>query len=167
MSCMVHEVLKISRMGQTSRLAWVIWLSTLALLSGWVPCLTPNFSDLTMSTVAHAQNAKIGKRQLTNYINALVDIEKFRDRMFTNVANFYSQDRKPVPKNVCRLHGLPSFVQNSCDSYFTNSASIVRRHNLSIQEFNQIRKLARTDVQLGSWVHQQFCLRLPEEEICR
>ncbi len=164
---MVHAVFRSSRTDPTSCLTGVLLLSILGLLLGWVPSLDPNLSRITTSSIAHAQSAKFDERQLKNYINALVDIEKFRDRMFNDVSKFYSQDRKSVPKNVCRLNRLPSYVQNSCDKYFVDSASIVERHNLSIREFNQIRTQARTDTQLKTWVHQQFCLRLPQEDICR
>ena len=167
MSFGVHHMFKVSSMDRMSRLTWVVLLSTLGWLLGWVPSFTPDFSKLTVSTVAYAQSAKIGKRKLNNYINALVDIEKVRDRVFPSVVSFYSKGQQAVPKNVCQRGELPSYVQSSCDSYFVDSASIVQRHNLTIAEFNQIRTQARTDAQLGTWVHQQFCLRLPKEEICR
>lgn len=163
----VHQVFRGSNRGRTSRLTWVLLLSTLGWLWGWVPSLSPDFSKMTVATMASAQTAKIGQRRLNNYINALVDIEKVRDRIFPNVVTFYSQGQQPIPKNVCRRGTLPGFVQESCSSYFIDSASIVRKHHLTIAEFNWIRTRARADETLGAWIHQQFCLRLPQEPICR
>ena len=167
MSFGVQQLLKGSTMRQTSCLTWVLLLSTLGWLLGWVPAWSADISRLTWSTVASAQPVKVDTRKLNNYIDALVEIEQVRDRIFPNVVDFYRQDQKPVPQNPCRQNSLPILVQTSCKTYFEDAASIVKQHRLTIEEFNQMRERAREDATFGALVHQKFCDRLPETKICR
>jgi hypothetical protein len=133
----------------------VQWWGILLLVSssGWLTGIVPGWSGetahLSWSTAVWAQTAN----QIRNYAGAVLDIEPLRRKAYRDVRHML---KGTVPSDVCRLGQLPGTVNSVCSSFFDESADIIRRNNLSINEFNDITQRSKTDPKLMNQIQQEL-----------
>jgi hypothetical protein len=121
------------------RLLLILLLSTSAGLSGLVPGLTPDLSQLEMTSIAYAQDLLL---KVDDYAKAVLQMEPLRIKALNEVQEKIGPQ---TPKDVCRQSDLPSAVQTICTDFFNQSAEIIRLNGLSNLEFNQITEKVQTD----------------------
>jgi hypothetical protein len=125
---------------------------TLALVSiGWltnlVPGWNPKLGTLDFSSQANAQS--LSNDQISRYAAAILEIEPIRIKSFAKVKKITQGN---MPENVCDQQNIRDDVRAICSSYFLQSAQIIQRHRLSLEEFNRITQLANQD----SYTEQQI-----------
>ncbi|MGB7415262.1 MAG: DUF4168 domain-containing protein [Thermosynechococcaceae cyanobacterium] len=121
------------------RLLFVLLLSTVGSLSGFVPGLSRDLSQLEITSVAQAQSLL---PKVSNYADAVLQMEKIRINALNKVRSYMG---KETPKNVCRQDDLPNSVQSTCTEFYNQSADIIQRNGLSNWEFNQITEKVRSN----------------------
>lgn len=131
------------------RLLLILLFSTVGSLSGFVPGLSRDLSQLEMTSVVHAQSLL---PKISNYADAVLQMEKIRINALNKVRSYMG---KQTPKNVCRQNDLPSSVESTCTEFYNQSADVIRRNGLSNWEFNQITEKVRNN--------SQYRQRLDEE----
>ncbi len=138
------------------RITWVGMVSTIGLLSGWVPGLSQDFSSLAWSTAVYAQSS-FSNDQVDSYAQVVLEMEPLRQRYYKQVKRLLGGT---VPEDVCRQETLPKPVRRICDSFFKESEQIIEKR-LSTGEFNQITRRAQTDSALKNRI-QQALIRLQQ-----
>ncbi|NCJ08497.1 DUF4168 domain-containing protein [Synechococcales cyanobacterium C] len=145
---------RIDRMrGHNARWFWVVCFASMGWASGWVPSFSQHTASLSFASTAVAQTAS----QISNYAEAVLQMEAPRKRYYNEVRSYY-QDQS-LPNDVCRQSNLPNRVQGLCDQFFSDSADILRRNNLSIREFNQLTEQIQRDSDLRDRVQQELIRR--------
>ncbi|MGF1600496.1 MAG: DUF4168 domain-containing protein [Thermosynechococcaceae cyanobacterium] len=121
------------------RLLFVLLLSTVGSLSGGVPGLSRDLSQLEITSVAHAQSLL---PKVSNYADAVLQMEKIRINALNKVRSYMGRE---TPKNVCRQNDLPNSVQSTCTEFYNQSADVIQRNGLTNWEFNQITEKVRSN----------------------
>jgi hypothetical protein len=127
----------------------ILLLMSGGLLTGIVPGWSGDTAHLSWSTIVLAQTAN----QIRNYAGAVLDIEPLRRKAYRDVRHMM---KGTVPSDVCRLGQLPGTVNSVCSSFFDESADIIRKNNLSINEFNDITQRSKTDPKLMNQIQQEL-----------
>lgn len=132
------------------RVGWVGVISTMGILSGWLPGLSNDVLTLTGSPAAYAQSS-FSNDQVNNYAQAVLAMEPLRQRSYQQVQRLMGGK---TPDDVCRQEGLPNPVRIICDRFFQESAEIIKGNRLSLNEFNQITQRAQNDSALKNRIQQ-------------
>lgn len=131
-----------------TKIFWLSMLSSVGLLSGVVPGISKDFSQLSFDFSAQAQSAE----QISSYAKAVLEGEPVR-------LKYLNQARKvmggSVPENVCRQSNVPGPIKGICARFFSESADVINR-NISSQEFNQITQRAQSDANLRRRIQQEM-----------
>lgn len=140
------------------RMHWfgILLLASWGWLGGVVPSVSPQSGYWGWSTVAIAQTAE----KVRDYAKAVLAIEPIRVNSFKTVRRMMNGT---VPTDVCRQGRLPGDVRLICDGFLDDSARIIRQHNLSISEFNDITQRSKTDPKLMKQIQQEL-IRLQKSE---
>lgn len=151
MTIFVRSTLSFVRYCRATRVAGVIVLATVGWLSGQVPGLSPDFSRLTVTSTASAQN----KLQIIRYAQAVLQIEPLRIQTQERIQAMMG---RRVPGDLCRQRGilLPSNVRKACEHYHNRSAEIIRNNRLSLWEFNHITWESQSKPWLKNQIQQEL-----------
>ncbi len=139
----------------SARWFWVVCFASMGWASGWVPSFSVHTASLSFSSAAVAQTAT----QIANYAEAVLQMENPRKRYYNQVRTYYQDQSHSLPNDVCRQDNLPGRVKGLCDQFFSDSADILRRNNLSIREFNQLTEQIQRDPGLRERVQQELMRR--------
>jgi hypothetical protein len=104
---------------------------------------------LDWSTVAFAQNTD----KVRDYARAVLAIEPIRVNSFKTVKKMM---KGTVPSDVCRQGQIPGEIRLICNGFLDDSARIIRQHNLSISEFNDITQRSKSDPKLMKQIQQEL-----------
>jgi hypothetical protein len=127
----------------------IILMACCGCLTGVVPEWSRQSAQLNGSSAVLAQTTN----QIRSYAGAVLDIEPLRKRAYRDVRQMM---KGSVPSDVCRIGQLPGNVNSICSSFFDESANIIRRNNLSINEFNDITQKSKTDSKLMNQIQQEL-----------
>ena len=115
-------------------------IASLSLLSG----VTPNFSSPTAQLLQTSVLAQSDESALTRYVRAAYEIETTRRSMVSQVKEMTQGE---MPSNVCQPNsiaqlqsGIRDRVKGICDNFRAQADAIVKKHNLSREEFNDFQK---------------------------
>ncbi|MGB8699870.1 MAG: DUF4168 domain-containing protein [Thermosynechococcaceae cyanobacterium] len=138
-----------------SRLHWwsVLLLAGSSCLTGVVPGWSNSTAQLSWSTTAFAQTTD----QIRSYAEAVLDIEPLRRRAYGQVRKKMNGS---VPGDVCRQGQLPGDVKSICSDFLGESADIIRRRNLTINQFNDITQRSQADPELRNRIQEEMKRRL-------
>jgi hypothetical protein len=114
-----------------------------------MPGLAKDFSVVEFSTAAYAQSAT----QVSHYAEAVLEMEPLRQKSYREVRRIMGGN---VPDETCRQGGLSKPVKAICDRFFRESADIIQKNNLSINEFNEITQRAQSDPGLKSRIQKEL-----------
>ena len=133
----------------SERTAWVVVLVTVGWLSGRVPGLSHDFSRVTLTSEAHAQN----QLQIARYAQTVLQIEPLRIKTRERIQIMMG---RTVPGDLCHRERLRSDVRKVCDDYHNRSAKIIRSNNLTLWEFNQITWKSQHQPWLKNKIQQEL-----------
>ncbi|WP_299490349.1 DUF4168 domain-containing protein [Acaryochloris sp. IP29b_bin.137] len=139
-----------------TRLGWVLLLTACSWWSGWVPSLSGGGTMLTWASTAMAQNRSNYKKLLGNYAEAILQMEPLRLQSYQQVQQIMGGT---LPKNVCKQSDLVVPVNNICDRFFNESAEIIRRHGLTLTDFNAITEEVRRNKTLKNQLDEELIRR--------
>jgi hypothetical protein len=125
-------------------------LSVVSLLSGITPQIARHPADLFSSSAAYAQ----GDPAVTSYANAAYQIERLRQRKFSEAKQQFSGGN--VPANVCQQQNIPAPVRSICDEFMKESADIIKDNGLSVAQFNDITRRKSTDTALQQQIDTEL-----------
>jgi hypothetical protein len=129
-------------------LLWGLMASFLSILSGIVPDFAAPQPSQIFASAARADEFK--DKDLRNYAAALVQIEPIRQSTLAQVSRALGGGK--LPNLVCNQPGTMSGLNAEAKSLFVNYCnqcqSIASRHQLSIEQFNQITQALRSNPQL-------------------
>jgi Domain of unknown function (DUF4168) len=129
-------------------LLWGLVASFLSILSGIVPDFAAPQPSQIFASAARADEFK--DKDLRNYAAALVQIEPIRQSTLAQVSRALGGGK--LPNLVCNQPGTMSGLNAEAKSLFVNYCnqcqSIASRHQLSIEQFNQITQALRSNPQL-------------------
>lgn len=137
-------------------LGWVLLLASCSWVSGWVPGLTRDFTGLTLSSTAVAQNQPKFEKLLGKYAEAILQMEPLRLQSYQQVQQIMGGT---LPKNVCKQSNLAAPVGNICDRFFNESAEIIRNNGLSLTDFNAITEEVRRNKTLKNQLDEELIRR--------
>ncbi len=83
--------------------------------------------------------------KVREYAGAVLEIEPLRQDSFREVRNIMGGK---VPSDICRQSSMPNSVSMICDRFLDRSAAIIQRHNLTVNEFNEMTQRSKSDPQL-------------------
>lgn len=130
----------------------VIILSTLGVVSNFIPKISWHTGGLNFNTVVFAQN--ISESDLKKYAQTLVEIEQIRQPALTNIINIIGKDK--TTELACNqqenLRKLPNNARDIAENYCTQSEAIVKKNGLSISQFNEITR----NIQQNSSLQQKI-----------
>lgn len=127
----------------------ILMITSLGWFSGGVPIYLSHSNTLEWSTAAFAQTTD----KVRDYARAVLAIEPIRINSFKTVQKMMNGT---VPTDVCRQGQLPGQVRMICNGFLDDSARIIRQHNLSISEFNDITQRSKTDPKLMKQIQQEL-----------
>lgn len=140
-------------------------LTTLGLVSGFIPGLSRNSPTLDFGNSAFAQAAGVSAQDIRNYAEAVWKIERLRQAAYQEIKNILNS--KDVPEIVCNnnatINGLPPQARGIAQNYCDQSSAIVanyfpRRRN---SRFNEITSLMQSNPALRQQVEAEL-LRLQQ-----
>ncbi len=140
----------------STRLGWVLLLTSCSWFSGWVPGLTQDFTGITLSTTALAQKQPELEKKLGKYADAILQMEPLRLQSYQQVQQIMGG---ALPKDVCKQSELLAPVGNICDRFFNESAEIIRSNGLSLTDFNSITEEVRTNNALKKQLNEELLRR--------
>ena len=140
----------------SSRLGWVLLLASCSCLSGGVPGLTRNFTGMTLSATAVAQEQADFEKKLGKYAEAILQMEPLRLQSYQQVQQIMGAS---LPKDVCKQSDLLAPVDNICDRFFNESAEIIRGNGLSLTDFNAITEEVRRNKTLKDQLNEELLRR--------
>lgn len=112
----------------------------LAVLGGVSPHYSLETGLILQKDMVFAQS--YNNQELMNYARAVFEIEQLRNNIYQEIKDLMPSGQ--VPEIVCNqpasINPLDVPVRSLVVGYCTDSATIVRRNNLSIDRFNQITK---------------------------
>ncbi len=111
---------------------------------------------LTWASTAMAQNRSNYKKLLGNYAEAILQMEPLRLQSYQQVQQIMGGT---LPKNVCKQSDLVVPVNNICDRFFNESAEIIRRHGLTLTDFNAITEEVRRNKTLKNQLDEELIRR--------
>lgn len=148
---MAHVVRPFSRtLSGRHRLLLILLASTVGNLSGFVPGLSRDLSQIETTSVVYAQSLL---PKVSNYADAVLQMEKIRINALNKVRSYMG---KETPPNVCRQSDLPSSVESTCTEFYNQSAEVIRRNGLSNWEFNQITEKVRSNTRYRQRLDQEL-----------
>lgn len=139
-----------------TRLGWVLLLTSCSWLSGWLPSLASDFSRLTWSSTAMAQNQANYEKLLGKYAEAILQMEPLRLQSYQQVQQIMGGS---LPKNICKKSNLAAPVNNICDRFFNESAEIIRSNGLTLTDFNAITEEVRKNQSLKNLLDDELIRR--------
>jgi Domain of unknown function (DUF4168) len=129
-------------------LLWGLVASFLSILSGIVPDFAAPQPSQIFASAARADEFK--DKDLRNYAAALVQIEPIRQSTLAQVSRALGGAK--LPNLVCNqpstMSGLNAEAKSLFVNYCNQCQSIASRHQLSIEQFNQITQALRSNPQL-------------------
>lgn len=140
----------------STRLGWVLLLTSCSWFSGWVPGLNKDLTGITLSTTVLAQEQPALEKKLGKYADAILQMEPLRLQSYQEVRQIMGG---ALPKDVCKQSGLLGPVNNICDHFFNESAEIIRSNGLSLTDFNAITEEVRTNEALKNQLHEELLRR--------
>jgi hypothetical protein len=145
------------RLPHPIRIPWfgILIITSFGWVNGVVPTYLPNSGIVNWSTVVFAQTTD----KVRDYARAVLAIEPIRVNSFKTVQRMMNGT---VPSDVCRQGQLPGEVRLICNGFLDDSAKIIRQHNLSISEFNDITQRSKSDPKLMKQIQQEL-IRLQKQ----
>lgn len=128
--------------------------SVLSILSGIVPDFAAQQPDRIFASAARADEFK--EKDLRNYAAALMQIEPIRQSTLAQVSRALGGGK--LPNLVCNqpdsMSGLNPEAKTLFVKYCNQCHGIASKHQLSIEQFNQITQALRANPQLKERVRQ-------------
>jgi Domain of unknown function (DUF4168) len=130
------------------------WGTVVLVCCAWLTGAVPSWSgdagsQISWSSVAFAQPAN----KIRGYAGAVLEIEPLRRRAYNDVRRMMNGN---LPNDVCRQGQLPGNVRSICTDFFDESANIIRKNNLSINEFNDLTQRSQSDSSLMNQIQQEL-----------
>lgn len=126
-------------------------LSTCAVLAAIVPSISFTKIGLETSSAAYAQSVE--PQQITQYARAAYEIEQMRQRDYAEAKRLMGGN---VPGDVCRQPNIPPDVKAICARFLGNSAEIICKNELTVNQFNEITRLRQTNPQVQQQVQSEL-----------
>lgn len=133
-----------------SRMGVAGLLSVASLLSGITLPVTRHPADLFAGAAAYAQDDPA----VTSYANAAYQIERLRQRRFSEAKREFSGGN--VPANVCQQPTIPASVRGICDEFINESAEIIKSNGMSVSQFNEITRRKGSDAALQEQINAEL-----------
>jgi Domain of unknown function (DUF4168) len=120
-----------------SRTLLISTLTTVTLLSGLLPQLSPQSQSwqLQMTGTAQAQSDEL----IVRYARAAYEMEQFRRRDYAEVKRIMGGN---VPEDVCDRGNIPAPVQAICGRFSERFDPIIRKHGMTRADFNSVHRRA-------------------------
>jgi hypothetical protein len=138
-------------------------LLRLAILTGVVSsffygslCLAPQPFLGKMSAAVVLAQAAISESKVSRYARAVLEIEPIRLKYVRQARELL---RGNLPKKLCLPGYVPPGLERICSSYLSESRAIIERHQLTMDEFNEITTLASTDKELSNLIQKHMLER--------
>jgi hypothetical protein len=133
-----------------SHLAIAGVLSVFTVLSGLVPSTSQSWNGFKLDAAAQAQTSPA---MVTQYARAAYEIEQLRQQ-------YYAQAKKllggNVPGDVCRQSSLPQSVRAICTDFLSKSEEIIKNHNLTVAQFNDMTRRKKDDPALQQQIQSEL-----------
>lgn len=131
-----------------SRPLIVTALTTLGLLSGFIPELSPESLTLDFNRAVYAQQA-VPEDDINNYARAVLAMEPLRQVAYNEIKKIVNGN---IPDIQCHrsetINQLPSQEARAIANNYCNQASALVNNYLTPSRFNQITRLAEKDSNL-------------------
>ncbi|MEQ8969862.1 MAG: DUF4168 domain-containing protein [Coleofasciculus sp. C1-SOL-03] len=131
-----------------SRPLIVTALTTLGLLSGFIPELSRQSLTLDFTHAVHAQQA-VTEAEITNYAKAVLAMEPLRQVAYNEIKKIVNGN---IPDIQCHrsetINQLPSQEARKIANTYCNQALALVNNYLTPSRFNQITRLAEQDSNL-------------------
>ncbi|MEM9275561.1 MAG: DUF4168 domain-containing protein [Cyanobacteria bacterium P01_F01_bin.143] len=114
-------------------------LSTIGILSGFVPSIDRQEHKISFDYYAYAQNYT--QQDIIDYSRAGLELELLRRKTYHEIKTIINQ--RP-PNIVCdqpaTLRNLSPNIRGIANNYCNNTMRIIRDNNLTVQRFNQLKQ---------------------------
>ena len=131
-----------------SRSLIVTALTSLGLLSGFIPELSPESLTLDFSRAVYAQDT-VTQTEITNYARAVLAMEPLRQVAYNEIKKIVNGN---IPDIQCHrsetINQLPSQEARKIANTYCNQALALVNNYLTPSRFNQITRLAEQDSDL-------------------
>ncbi|WP_206814662.1 DUF4168 domain-containing protein [Chroococcus sp. FPU101] len=119
-------------------------LSTVGILSGFVPEFSWHSTQLNFNSSAYTQD--VTDDQVNKYAKAVLQMESYRQQAYREITQIMG---KTPPEIVCNqrdsFRSLPTLAQRVAVNYCNTSKKIVESSGLSSSQFNAITLRVRSD----------------------
>ncbi|EKD07131.1 DUF4168 domain-containing protein [Limnospira fusiformis KN01] len=120
-------------------------LSSVGLVTGWVPNLTAPSLTASFSTTARAGNPTFTNQEITSYAQAAIALESRRHQAVEEIKRIVGQ----VPRILCdeptSINMLPGNAPQIAVSYCDQAKRIIESKGLTVSRFNEITRHQQSD----------------------
>lgn len=133
-------------------------LSTLALMVGLAPNISPRLGEKTLSSIAQAQaQQEFTSDEIQSYARAVLGMEPRRQTAYDEIRQIIGDN---VPVVVCHqtrtINGLEQDVRAIAVNYCSQAKVIIESNALTISRFNEITLAQQSDPQLKQQIQDEL-----------
>jgi hypothetical protein len=119
-------------------------------------CLAPQPFLRKMSAAVVLTQAAISESKVSRYARAVLEIEPIRLKYVKQAKELLKGN---LPKKLCLPGYVPPGLEKICSNYLSESKAVIERHQLTMDEFNDITTQASIDKELNNLIQKHMLER--------